>query len=193
MTGLRVRQRLSGDWPYAAARTPFYYGWVIAVVSTLGFLFSIPGQTMGMAVFSDEFIRVFGLTRTELSTAYLLGTVGSALLLTRAGRWYDRFGARVMLVAASTVLGLTLLVIGILDGVAQAMAAALGLPLAWVSFPLILLGYFGVRFSGQGVLTSASRNVLLVWFEKTSWLCQWPARRVCQPGIFPGAAAAGAY
>jgi cyanate permease len=29
-----------------------------------------------------------------------------------------------------------------------------------------MLGYFGVRFLGQGVLTSASRNVLLLWFNK---------------------------
>ncbi|MEM9622619.1 MAG: MFS transporter, partial [Pseudomonadota bacterium] len=158
--------RLRGDWPFPAARAPFYYGWVIAAVSTLGFLFSIPGQTMGMAVFSDEFIRVFGLTRTELSLAYLFGTVGSALLLTRAGRWYDRYGARVMLVGASVALGATLLLISGMDHLGYALAAAFSLPVAWFSFPLILLGYFGVRFSGQGVLTSASRNVLLVWFEK---------------------------
>ena len=31
---------------------------------------------------------------------------------------------------------------------------------------LILIGYFGVRFLGQGVLTSASRNILLIWFVK---------------------------
>ncbi len=121
---------------------------------------------MGMAVFSDEFIRVFGLTRTELSSAYLFGTLGSALLLTRAGRWYDRYGARVMLVGASVILGATLLLISGLDRLSEEISTGLGLPLAWVSFPLILMGYFGVRLSGQGVLTSASRNVLLVWFER---------------------------
>ena len=42
---------------------------------------SIPGQTMGMAVFADAFMEAFGLSRTELSTAYLLGTTGSALFL----------------------------------------------------------------------------------------------------------------
>ena len=30
----------------------------------------------------------------------------------------------------------------------------------------MLLGFFAIRFSGQGVLTSASRNVLLLWFER---------------------------
>ena len=35
-------------------------------------LMSVPGQTMGMAVFTDPFIEAFGLNRTELSLAYLL-------------------------------------------------------------------------------------------------------------------------
>ena len=49
-------RRSQGDWPFRAGRSPFYYGWVIAAVSTLGFIMSIPGQTMGMAVFADAFM-----------------------------------------------------------------------------------------------------------------------------------------
>ena len=30
----------------------------------------------------------------------------------------------------------------------------------------MVVGYFGVRFSGQGAMTSASRNLLLLWFER---------------------------
>jgi len=161
-----LNSRLRKDWPFPAGRTPIFYGWVIALISTLGFLASIPGQTMGMAVFADDFIREFGLSRTELSTAYLFGTVGSALLLTRAGRWYDRFGARILLVGSSLGLGMTVLFVSSVDKLSDAIASILPVPLAAVSFVLILFGYFGVRFTGQGVLTSASRNVLLVWFEK---------------------------
>jgi OFA family oxalate/formate antiporter-like MFS transporter len=145
---------------------PIFYGWVIALVSTLGFLFSVPGQTMGMAVFADTFIVELGLSRTELSVAYLFGTVASALSLTRAGRWYDIYGARLMLVAAPILLGLTLMFISGIDLFAEFVQDSFDIPLAWITFPLILVGYFGVRFSGQGVLTSASRNVLLVWFER---------------------------
>ena len=49
--------------------------------ATLGFLLSVPGQTMGMAVFAEAFIEVTGLTRTELSLAYMLGTISSAAFL----------------------------------------------------------------------------------------------------------------
>jgi len=167
---MKFLQRLQSDWPFRASRAPFFYGWVIAFVSTLGFLCSVPGQTMGMAVFADTFIAEFDLTRTELSTAYLLGTVASALTLPRAGRWYDRYGARVMMVASPILLGVTLIMISGIGWAARALLDSFdGLAnfrLGWLTFPLILVAYFGVRFSGQGVLTSASRNVLLVWFEK---------------------------
>lgn len=121
---------------------------------------------MGMAVFTDPFIEAFGLTRSELSFAYLCGTVGSAFLLTRAGRLYDRVGARIMVVGSSVVLGVMVAFIASIDWLGGAIAGVLGVPLAAITMPLILVGYFGVRFSGQGVLTSASRNVLLLWFER---------------------------
>ena len=155
------RYRLTATWPYNPKRIPFFYGWVIWLFSTLGILASIPGQTMGMAVFTDHLIEALGLTRTQLSMAYLLGTVCSALLLTRAGRWYDRFGGRITVTAASLALAAMLLFISISDYLAGLMRGS-----SSFAFVVIFLGYFGVRFFGQGMLTSASRNTLLVWFEK---------------------------
>ena len=157
---------LRGNWPFPAKRLPVFYGWVIAVVSTLGYLASIPGQTMGMAVFADVFIEKFGLSRTTLSIAYMLGTVASALLLTWAGRLYDRHGARTLLVGASLMLAAALVMISFTDTAAQTLAAWTGMHAAVFSFALITVGYFGVRFAGQGVMTSASTNVLLLWFVK---------------------------
>jgi len=129
--------------------------------STVGFLFSIPGQTMGMAVFTDPFIEVLGLTRTELSMAYLFGTVASSFFLTRAGRWYDRYGGRVMISMASAALGIMVLYLSGVDLLAEFLGGH-----TWITFILILLGFFGVRFFGQGVLTSCSRNVLMLWFVR---------------------------
>ena len=147
-------------------RSPVFYGWVIWLVSSVGFVMSIPGQTMGMAVFTDQFIEAFGLSRTELSIAYLLGTLGSSFFLTSAGRFYDETGARVSIVASSVALGLFVSYIACIDHVAGFLGRTTGISPAAATFPLILLGYFGVRFAGQGVLTNSSRNVLLVWFEK---------------------------
>ena len=157
---------LNDEWPFAVKHFPFFYGWTICFVSTLGIIMSIPGQTVGMAVFTNHFIEVFGLSRTQLSTAYLLGTLASSAFLTRAGRFYDRSGARITVLAASISLALCLCFIASIDFISQWILNLVPLPAFWISFPLILLGYFGVRFSGQGVLTSASRNVLLVWFDR---------------------------
>jgi MFS family permease len=158
--------RLQGDWPYRAGRTSIFYGWVIAFISTLGLLFSVPGQTMGMAVFADAFIASFGLSRTELSLAYMLGTIGSALLLTKAGRLYDQLGARIMLSASALGLSWALVFISNIDLVAQQVLQWIDVDLSAITFPLILLGYFGVRFCGQGVMTSVSTNMLLLWFRR---------------------------
>ena len=152
---------LSANWPFSPKKFPFFYGWIIWGFSTLGILFSIPGQTMGLAVFTNSFIEVMGLTRTELSIAYLVGTIGSSLFLARAGLWYDQLGGRVMITIASLALSLMILYISFVDILSKSLGNSVT-----VSFVLIMIGYFGVRFFGQGVLTSCSRNVLLLWFVK---------------------------
>lgn len=116
---------------------------------------------MGMGVFTDQFIDALGLGRTQLSLAYLFGTVGSSLFLTQAGRWYDRLGGRVMVAASALMLGVMVTFISSSDHLAGMLGGG-----TTVTFGVILLGYFGVRFFGQGVLTSSARNVLLVWFVK---------------------------
>jgi len=155
------KRLINPQWPFDIRRLPFFYGWVILLLSTAGFLLSVPGQTMGMAVFTDSLINALGLSRTQLSMAYLVGTVASALFLTRAGIWYDRFGPRVMIPLSSVMLAVMVLFISAVDWIAAAFGGSNA-----VSFLCIALGYFGVRFWGQGVLTSASRNALLLWFEK---------------------------
>ena len=186
-----MSHRLRGDWPFPARKTPFFYGWVIAVISTLGFLLSVPGQTMGMAVFADAFIEITGLSRTELSLAYMLGTISSALFLTRAGRFYDEYGPRLVLVSASLLLGASVIFISLVDVISLWLTDLLGINTIAVTFCLMIVGYFGVRFSGQGVMTSVA--AICCWFGlsgKEVWYpvcvglsCLWGSRwlRCCWP------------
>ncbi|MBT6278387.1 MAG: MFS transporter [Chromatiales bacterium] len=157
---------LPSAWPFDVRRLPFFYGWAIWLVSTVGLWMTVPGQTMGMAVFTDSLIIELGLSRTQLSTAYMLGTVGSSLYLTQAGRLFDRYGARTMLVCASVALGVCVVYITLIGPLARLVAGWTPFALAYFTFPLIVVGYFGVRLTGQGVLAGANRNVLLVWFER---------------------------
>lgn len=160
------RLTLPADWPFTVRRSPVFYGWAIWLVSTLGFLMSVPGQTMGMAVFTDPLMEAFELSRTQLSTAYFFGTLTSAFFMPRGGRWFDQIGARALLVGSSLCLGIALVFISLVDLIAAPLGLLTGFALGWFTFPLIMLGYFGVRFTGQGLLTSASRNVLVLWFER---------------------------
>lgn len=107
-TPLHGTGRRIGRFPYDPARLPFFYGWVILIGATLGVLMSAPGQTVGVSVFTDFLIEAHGLSRNLLSLAYLLGTIGSALLLSRVGRAYDRHGGRWLAVGAAVMMSLVL-------------------------------------------------------------------------------------
>ena len=132
---------------------------MIWVFSAFGLFLSVPGQTMGIAVFTDYFIEVFSLSRTELSLAYLFGTLVSALFLTRAGRWFDVYGARMMVPLSAFFLGLMVCYFSFADKFISWVDGP-----SWITLLLVVIGFFGVRFFGQGVLTSCSRNLLLPWF-----------------------------
>ena len=77
--------------------------------STFGLLASIPGQTMGVGVFSEYLISKTGLNRIQLSFAYMMGTILSSLILPFAGKLLDRIGARMMILATGIGLGAALL------------------------------------------------------------------------------------
>ena len=92
------------NFPFGVKRIPLFYGWIVLMAATVGVLMSIPGQTMGISVFTDYLISALEIDRTSLSLAYLLGTVASGFLITKAGTFYDRYGARIMAVIAGLML-----------------------------------------------------------------------------------------
>jgi MFS family permease len=150
---------------------PFFYGWVILAVATIGTIMSIPGQTMGVSVFTDHLIRVTGLDRNDLSLTYMIGTIASALLLPLAGIFYDRHGARKMIVVASACMALTLWYLAstreIIAGAAEIFSVPPTQPAqGQIAFVVLASGFLLVRFWGQGVLTMISRAMLGKWFDK---------------------------
>ncbi|QDV26512.1 MFS transporter [Aureliella helgolandensis] len=155
------------NFPFDPTRLPFYYGSVVLVCGTLGVLASAPGQTVGVSVFTDFLIQAHHLSRSWVSFAYFAGTIASALLITRAGRWYDRFGGR--WVSAGSAAMLAVVLMGMSFSVAISEFIASVLPVHYrhhVSFAVLTLGFFAMRFFGQGMLTLSSRNMVLEWFEQ---------------------------
>lgn len=144
-----------GRWPFDPARVRIYYGWVILVAGTIGIVASLPGQTAGVGVFIDHITDSTGLTRLQLSIAYLIGTGASGLLLPRGGRAIDRSGSRVVALAA--VVGLAATVTGL--SFVGRMSPAVGIL-------VMSIGFGCLRFSGQGLLTLSSRTMISQWFDR---------------------------
>lgn len=149
---------------------PFYYGWIVLIAGTIGVLMSIPGQTMGVSVFTDFLIESMEISRTGISTTYMIGTILSALLLGKAGLFYDRFGAKITASIAVTILALTLVYLSFVDVLRGIISSSGILNPGAVSFILLTFGFFVLRFSGQGVLAMVSRNMVVKWFDKNRGL-----------------------
>jgi len=154
------------DFPVTPRRWPFFYGWMIVIVATIGIVFSIPGQTMGFSVFTDILIEELGLTRVQISTAYCLGTVLSGFTLPALGRAFDHFGARKLIVGSAIATGLVLFYLAATHKlVAWTTALLPWLPRVAIAFTLITVGFYLIRASAQGVLTMTSRNAIGKWFD----------------------------
>lgn len=149
--------------PFNPARWPFFYGWMILFWGIIGFLLSAPGQTTGVSAFTEPLINQLGISRLDLSIAYGIGTFASSFLITPAGKLFDRIGARWMGFGSCLALGAVLLLLSQVDHIADVLTEALPRTLA-LSVSLALL-FFLLRFSGQGVLTMASRNMVMKWFD----------------------------
>ncbi len=148
------------------AKLPFFYGWVIVVASVLGVLTSIPGQTIGVSVFTDHLIEATGLSRLQLANAYLFGTVTSGCLLPFGGKLLDRLGARRIAVLASIGLGLTLVYLTVCDRLSLFFSAFLPFTPPTIAAVLLVIGFVCLRFCGQGMLTMTSRTMLGKWFDR---------------------------
>ena len=161
--------------PFPVGKLPFFYGWIIIPLGIIGTMMSIPGQTMGVSVFTDYLIEALGISRSALSLAYLGGTIGSALIISQAGRLYDRWGVRVTAILSALILGITLILLSRLTSFLSLLAelplfngtgrTASGLPL-WLIMLIMVFAFFLLRFSGQGMITMVNRNMVMKWFDK---------------------------
>jgi MFS transporter, OFA family, oxalate/formate antiporter len=158
---MRLFSRLKANGhniPFAPADVPFFYGWVLVAATTFGMLASIPGQTMGVGVFTESLSEALDISRLDLSKAYLFGTLASSLLLPLAGKLIDMIGTRAMIILSSLGLAASLSLISFISEIAAGMSLVYTVAIISVWFLLI-------RFFGQGCLTMTSRVTLGKWFN----------------------------
>ncbi len=145
---------------------PFYYGYIIAVAGTLGVMASLPGQTVGVSTFTDPVKDALGLNRDQISVAYFAGTFLSSLFLGIAGRLFDKYGARWLAVFAALGLSLSLFLSSTADKITLGLKHIIGSEHFLIPAAVMTVMFFLIRFTGQGVLTLASRNMIMKWFDK---------------------------
>ncbi len=145
---------------------PFFYGYIVLFIGSIGVLASIPGQTVGVSVFTDPVKDALGLSRNQFSNAYMIGTLLSAFFVARAGVLFDAYGARYVAFFAAFFLGISLLLCAVSVEISEGIKALLSVNSWTIPFGLMTILFFFIRFTGQGVLTMASRNMIMIWFDK---------------------------
>ena len=155
------------NFPFSPLRFPFFYGWCIVIFTTLGMIASIPGQTMGVGVYTDFLIQNSHLNRMQISMAYMTGTILSSLLLPLAGRYYDLVGGRIMIVFAGIGMGISLLLFAESLTIIHLVHTLLpNISILTSELLVITLIFLLLRQFGQGIMAMVSRNTLAKWFER---------------------------
>ena len=154
------------SFPFEPKKFPFFYGWWILVVATFGMLASIPGQTIGVGVFTEHLLSVSNLSRLDLSIAYMLGTVGSSLLIPYGGKLLDLWGSRIMIIFAGLGLAFALFLLKNTEGLLAFLNQLSWLSPFFVSFVILSLIFLLLRQFGQGLMTMVSRFALSKWFDR---------------------------
>ena len=108
-----------------------------------------PGQTIGVSVFIDHFISDLEITRSEVSGAYLVGTLSASLFLPSVGRFIDRHGVRKSQVVIGLAFALVLVNMSFVTGLIT-----------------LAVGFIGIRLLGQGSLSLVSTVTVSLRFEK---------------------------
>ncbi len=164
------------EFPFSPRLLPFFYGWVMIGCSVMAMLASLPGQTMGVGVFTDHLLAAWGMERTALGFAYMIGTLISGFMLPYAGHLVDKLGARLMMIVSAAGLGTALVCLGLSADAARAAWAwfsGAATPAADALRPFVphlkvavMIGVFlAMRFFGQGCLALVSRVVIGQWFN----------------------------
>ncbi len=130
-------------------KSPVYYGWIILAVGTLGVIMSSPGQTYSFSIFVESFIKDLGLSRSLVSTLYMVGTITGSLALPYIGRQIDKRGPRMMVVVIAAAFGLACIYMGLVTNAV-----------------MLVCGFVVMRMLGQNSIVIVSQNVMNQWWVR---------------------------
>ncbi len=129
----------------------WFAGYTVAAVATVAQIFTAPGQTVLVSLLNLPLRAEFELDALSLNVAYTVATIAASLPLVLVGRLTDRLGPRRTMAA-----------------VALAFGAACVFMASVQSFVAMCVGFFLLRFLGQGSLSLVSSHALAMWFHRRS-------------------------
>jgi MFS family permease len=132
-----------------AKKQPSYYGWTNLVVAALAMVATLPGRTQGLGLITEPLIADLQLDRVAYASINLWATFIGAAFCLPCGKLTDRLGPRVVITSLLALLGLTVLVMSRVSGVA-AIAVAITL----------------TRGFGQSALSVVSLALVGKWFAR---------------------------
>lgn len=132
-----------------AGRVPFFYGWLMLPIATVALIATAPGQTFGISVFNPSFREALDLSHSQLTGAYMLGTLIAAVPQSWFGALMDRFGIRRVMTAVVLLFGAACLFTAQVQNLA-----------------MLFVAFLSLRMFGQGALSLLANNTLAMWFDR---------------------------
>ncbi len=117
-------------------------------IAMLAAIATSPAQTFGISVFNPSFRSSLGLSHSQLTGAYMVGTLLAALPQPYIGGLMDRFGIRRVMFFIVILLGLACIFMSQVQNLA-----------------MLFLAFFLLRMLGQGALSLMANNTLAMWFQ----------------------------
>lgn len=121
----------------------------MVIFASIALALTGPGQTVGISVFVNPMIEELGISRTEMSTAYLIGTLIGAIALPWIGQAVDKFGVRRIMALVGFVFGAMLIGMSLVTNIVGLTA-----------------GFVGIRMMGQGALSLVATTAVALWFTR---------------------------
>ncbi|MGY1721120.1 MFS transporter [Blastococcus sp. SYSU DS0552] len=121
----------------------------MVAVSAVALAATAPGQTAAVSAFIDPMTEGLGVSRSAISTAYLVGTLVGAAAMPLVGRALDRYGTRATMAGIGAVFGAVLLALSLVSNLVGLTA-----------------GFVGIRMAGQGALGLTATAAVAVWFTR---------------------------
>ncbi|GAA0384865.1 MFS transporter [Micromonospora gifhornensis] len=143
-----------------------FHGWRIVGYAAAALAMTAPGQTVAVSTFVDPLIADLDISRSAISTTYLIGTLTGAAALPAIGRLIDRYGVRRCMLVIAAVFGAVLVALSAVSGIVGLTA-----------------GFVGIRMAGQGALGLAANAVTAHWFRRRRGLALGVVSAVGAAGI----------